>query len=481
MKNKSIWESELKEYNLKCCYKKEKLETDICIIGAGITGMTLAYFLKDSKKKVLVIDKGQALSGVTCKTTAKVSFVQQDIYSKLKCMRGKSVAKEYLNSQFEGIELIKEIIKKEKIECDFRKADAVLFTLEKCDISKIKKEEKVLNEFGIKTYKVEDKNIEYGIRVKGNYVFHPIKYLNKIKECVEENIKIYENVIAENITKEENGYIINTNTLDIYAKNVVLACHYPFQIIPGFIPAKTHVKREYVNAAKIEDIKGVAAINIGKNLHSIRYYEDYVIYGSNEHRITSKIRYKTNYDKSRDEFKNYFNKYPEYTWMNQDVNSNDYLPFIGLLKQGLYVATAYNAWGMTNGTIAAKCIANEIIGKENKYKKLFKTNRLNLCLILNSAYGLLCYLKSYIEGLFNKNNPSYVKIEGVLYGIYTDEKGKAHKVKLICPHMRCPLVFNEEEKTWDCPCHGSRFDIDGNIIEGPAKENIQNINCDKSC
>jgi len=474
MKNKSIWEQELKEYTIKCRLEKnkDKIHTDICIIGAGITGMTLAYFLKDIDRKVLVIDKGKALSGVTCKTTAKVSFVQQDIYSKLKCSHSKAISKLYLDSQLEGIDIIKEIIKKEKIECDFCKADAVLFALEKCEISKIKKEEKVLNEFGINIEKVENRNIKYGIRVKENYVFHPIKYLNKIKEVVESKIKIYENVIAENITESEAGYMISTNSFEIYAKEVVLACHYPFQIIPGFIPVKTHVKREYVNAAKIDDVKDVGAINIGKHLHSIRYYDDYVIYGSNEHRITSKLKYKTSYDKSREEFKNYFNISPEYTWMNQDVNSNDYLPFIGKLKKDLYLATAYNAWGMTNGTIAAKCISNEIMGKENKYKKLFKPNRINLCLILNSAYGLLCYLKSYIKGALKKSNPSYVKIEGITYGIYTDENGEEHKVKLICPHMKCPIVFNEEERTWDCPCHGSRFDIDGNIIEGPTKHSI---------
>lgn len=474
MKNKSIWENELKEYGIKCreCNKKEKIQTDICIIGAGITGMTLAYFLKDTDYNVIVIDKGKALSGVTAKTTAKVSFVQQDTYSKLKCTHGKGVAKEYLHSQLEAIEIIKSVIKKESIDCDFCKADAVLFALKNNEINKIKKEEKVLNEFGIKTHKVNDKNIKYGIRVKGNYCFHPIKYLNKIKECVESKIKIYENVIAENITKTINGYIIKTSSFVIHASKVVLACHYPFQIIPGLIPLKTHVKREYVNAAKIDRVKDIAAINVGKNLRSIRYYKDFVIYGSNEHRITSKLRYKTSYDKSRDEFKNYFNKYPEYTWMNQDVNSNDYLPFIGKLKEGLYIATAYNAWGMTNGTIAARCIADEILGEKNKYHKIFKPKRLNVCLFFNSLYGIICYIKSYIEGLFNKNNPSYVCLEGIMYGVYTDENGIKHKVKLICPHMKCPLVFNEEEKTWDCPCHGSRFDIDGNIIEGPAKNTI---------
>ena len=158
--------------------------------------------------------------------------------------------------------------------------------------------------------------------------------------------------------------------------------------------------------------------------------------------------------------------------MNQDIISNDKLPFIGKIKDNLYMATAYNTWGITNGTIGGKIVADLIMKNDSKYKKLFNPNRINIPLILNSFIGIFHYLKVYFLGIFKRNNPYYIKIKGIIYGVYKDDKGVIHKIKLICPHMKCALIFNQKEKTWDCPCHGSRFTLDGKIIEGPAVKKI---------
>lgn len=165
----------------------------------------------------------------------------------------------------------------------------------------------------------------------------------------------------------------------------------------------------------------------------------------------------------------------EYIWMNQDVVSHDKLPFIGEVRKNLYIATAYNAWGITNATIGSKTITDLIIKNNSKYKKLFNPKRMNITLLINSFLGVFSYLKAYIKTIFVKNNPQYIKIRNIIYGIYKDKNGKLHYIKLLCPHMKCLLTFNKEEKTWDCPCHGSRFDIDGNLLEGPAKENLNSI------
>ena len=229
-----------------------------------------------------------------------------------------------------------------------------------------------------------------------------------------------------------------------------------------------------VNAVKVDYEKNYTAINIDKNLHSIRFYNNYLIYGSNSHKLTSKIDYKKNYTKSENDTKKYFNIKPEYTWMNQDIVSNDYIPFIGKIKDNLYISTAYNAWGMTNSSIGSKIIYDLIEKKYSEYGELFDPNRVNAKLIFNSLLNSLSYIKVYVQALFNKENPRYIKIKGLYYGIYKDENGVLHKIRLICPHMKCNLVFNREEKTWDCPCHGSRFDLDGNLINGPSVKNIKN-------
>lgn len=469
MKHKSIW-NEYRTNNNEKKEMKENISTDILIIGGGITGLTTAYYLKDSNKLITLIDKSTLVSGITSKTTAKITYLQQDIYRKLTNIHGKSTAKKYYDSQKEAINELLNIIKENNIECDLEKVDSVLFTNNNKE--KLDKEKNILSSYGEKINTYQDNYIKHGYLFNNTYTFNPIKYLNKIKDIINKKISIYENTIATSITKKDNKYIIETNKGIISSNIVVLACHYPFFIIPMLFPLKTYIEREYVCSSKVKDYKNITMINIDKELYSLRYYKDNIIYGSNDHRLTSKIDYQKNYQKSKDNFIKYFNIKPTYLWMNQDIISNDKLPFIGKIKDNLYISTAYNTWGMTNATIGGKIISDLILNKDNKYKDLFNPTRINIPLIFNSFIGSFHYLKAYIESIFKINNPYYIKIKGITYGIYIDKEGIEHKIKLLCPHMKCHLVFNKEEKTWDCPCHGSRFDIDGNIINTPSTKKL---------
>ena len=469
MKNTSIWDTYSKDFNTK---EIKNINTDILIIGAGITGLTTAYFLKDTNYKIIMIDKGKIGKGVTSKTTAKISYLEQDIYGKLAKMHSLEIAKEYYDSRKEAISLLTKIIKDNHINCDLEKTKAILFTKEDKNITKLEREKVILSSFGVNLKDYQNDQFKYAFSTNDTYTFNPIKYLNGLVELIKNKIPIYENVIATNIDKQDNSYLVTTNKGQIKTKKIILACHYPFFIIPYFFPLKTYIEREYVCASKVTNPKKESFINIDKKLYSIRYYKDYLIYGAFDHRLTSNIDYANNYQKSIESFTKYFDRKPEYIWMNQDIVSNDGIPLIGKIKEGIYLSTAYNAWGMTNATIGAKLISDLIQNKENKYEKLFNPRRINIPLIINSILGVFHYLKVYIIGVFYKNNPRYVKVKDVIYGVYTDKLGIEHKVKLICPHMKCPLVFNQKEKTWDCPCHGSRFDIDGNLIETPAIKKI---------
>lgn len=471
MKNKSIWIDDNKEYLSNKKILKD-VHTDVLIIGGGITGLTTAYFLKDSGKKITLIDKSIIGMGVTSKTTAKISYLQGITYQTLEKTFNNRVSKLYLDSQLDAISLIKDIVTDNKISCDFGGADSIIFTTEESGISKIKYEKELLQKWGINVEDVSHNKIKSGIRVRDTYVFNPMKYTNSLKKILESKISIYENILANEILTKDNTYEIKTNSGSVFAKKVVIACHYPFFLVPLFIPLKTYVKREYVNAAKVNNPLNYTALSIDDTLHSVRFYNNYLIYGSNKHRLTSKIDYKKNYDQSREDFKKYFGIMPEYTWMNQDIVSNDGLPFIGEIKDNMYLATAYNAWGMTNGTIAGKIVSDAIQNNFNKYTSLFNPKRGNLSLYTNSFLGVFHYGKVYAQALWKKNVPNYVTIKNVLYGVYVDDNDEKHIVKLLCPHMKCNLIFNREEKTWDCPCHGSRFDLDGNVIEGPAAESI---------
>lgn len=492
MDNRSIWENIKEKEKTKKIEENKNIDTDILIIGGGIAGMSTAYFLMNSNKKIILIDKGSIGMGITCKTTAKLNYLQGIIYQQLEKSFNKKVSKLYWDSQMEAIELIKKIIEKERINCDLEKCNSFIFTKEDKGIEKIKKEKEILESFGVKCKEVSSLPIhfpiKYGIAVPETYTFHPLKYIEGLKKIVKKKINIYENTIALEITKEQNTWITKTNLGTITSKYVVVACHYPFFLFPGLIPIKTYIKREYVNASKF-DLSGspFTAISIDSTLHSIRFYQNYIIYGSNQHRLTNKIRYQDNYEKSKYDFKRLLSRKPEYTWMNQDIMSNDNLPIIGIMdkkKPNLLIATAFGSWGMTNGTIAGKVLSDIILEKSNKYIALFQPQRINATNIIQSIIGALHYSKVYAQTTIKKNpifenNQVYIiKINGKYYGVYYDEQGEKHIVDHKCPHMKCNLVFNNQEKTWDCPCHGSRFDIDGNVIEGPSNHSIH-INFEK--
>ena len=245
--------------------------------------------------------------------------------------------------------------------------------------------------------------------VSDTYVFHPLKYLNALKRIISSNIDIYENTLAMDINFKNNKWEVRCNNGIIVANKVISTNHYPFFIYPAFTPLKTYIKREYVTAFKMKNTGNYTAINIDNNLHSIRFYNDYLIYTSNKQKLTRKIDYYKNYQKSISDFKELFKTDIEYFWMNQDVMSHDKLPIIGKVKDNLYISTAYNAWGMTNGVIGAKVIYDLVVKGSSEYQILFNPKRKSIYLYINSILGVFDYLKVYIQSLFQKNNPYYIK------------------------------------------------------------------------
>lgn len=477
MKNYPIWDSN-QELVLNNVLKKDY--TYILIIGGGITGLTTAYLLMNSNKNILLIDKDKIGNGATYKSTAKISYLQKDIYQKLEKTYSYEKCKLYYESQQEAINLLKDIISKEKISCDFIKCNSYLFTTKKKNIKKIEKEKELLEKFGVTCYESNSLPIPYKIEssfyVENTYTFNPKKYMDELSNILNNKINIVEDTIAFNIVRNDDLFIVTTNKGKINAKKVIVATHYPFFILPNLLPLRNYINREYVTVGKYKIKDNFTAINIDKDTESIRFYKNHIIYVSNNHRLTNNINYQQMYEKSRKDFKNKFGIDVESSWMNQDLMINDYLPIIGYSSssnKNLLIATGFNAWGMTNGVIAAKIIADLIYNKHNNYETLFLPSRINLIGIFNSIVDVASYAKVYAQTLFQKKDYIYtVKIKGKKYFLYIDKDGKRHYIQTKCPHMKCNLVLNKEELTWDCPCHGSRFDLDGNIIEGPTKNNI---------
>lgn len=482
MKNKSIWSESIKG---KTYPKLEKdINVDVLIIGGGITGVNVTYHLINKGLTVCLVEKNLIGSGVTSRTTGKLTYLQENMCSKIKTYHGLEKAKLYVESQIFAINLAKEIITKEKIDCNLEEVESYIFS--NYNNKKLINEQNLLENIGISVNKSNhlpnDNKINNNFYVKDTYVFHPIKYIKSLaKICSDKGISIYENTKIVSIIEENNQYISKTENNHIKSKYIVLAMHYPYFLSPFWMPLKGYLEKSYIEAFKTDKNYKFSAISIDNPVSSLRYYSDndtnYQLYLSNSHNLAIN----NNEEKNFQELLNKESTMPDYLWSNKDIMTIDSLPFIGRVKENknLLIGTGYNTWGMTNGILAGKILSNIILKKHNKYEILFSPFRkLGISVIEKSPLILGSSAYSFIKTKVSKQKRWYssnVKFEtrnGKSIAIYIDENKKEHIVYNICPHLKCSLIFNEVEKTWDCPCHGSRFDIDGNCIEGPSNYNI---------
>lgn len=462
MINRSLW-SDTKVNN---SYKKldKNLKTDILIIGGGITGINILYKLKD--KNVCLVERNKIGSGITLNTTGKLTYLQ-DNYDKIINEYNENIAGLYLNSQILAIKEIKKIIEENKIECDFEESKSYLFVQNENNINKLKRIKNLLlnNNVPVEENTIPLVNSKYSIGVSNTYLFNPIKYIDELCNLIDKN-KIYENTNIIDIEYQNNKYICKTENNKIIANTIILATYYPYFIYPYFFPLKAYLEKSYIVSYK-EKINNVSLISIDKPIISMRNYQDNVIYLGESHNICDKVNDKKHFNKLINNVK----KEPNYIWSNTDIITNDYLPYIGYIRDNLIISTGYNTWGMTNSVLSGIIIKDLIEKKENKYIKLVDPKRWkNKKKMVENAFSTM---KGYYDGLTNKNSKiKYSKINGIDV-ITFKEKDKMYTVKRKCPHAKCNLIFNEIEKTFDCPCHSSRFDLEGNVIKGPSKYNIK--------
>ena len=484
MKNRSIWKENVSNKKLPSLNKD--IYCDVLIVGGGIAGLSTAYFLKDSNYNVVLIEKDKCGEGASSKNTGKLTFMQELIYHKLEKNYSSEVASLYLQSQNSAIELALDIIETNNIECNLFSEDAYVFIDKDSDIKKIDKELNFYKNNNVECEKVDEIPnqfpIKLGIKTKGSYSFNPYKFLVNIKNIINGKVKIYENTRAIEVKKKNDYYI--TKTFDgkiIESKRIVIATQYPFFIYPYFTPFKTKVDKSFIVSGKYKKDK-FQAISDGKLTFSFNYYDEkegFLIYSRRSHSITSNLDTRDDYEEITDEYKKYFGKESEYYFQNHDLMTYDYMPFIGEIDDNMYVLTGFNKWGNTNGIIGGKVISDLINGIDNDYSGIFNPRRgISLLKIKNLTIYNVSVLSRYVlnkictSKLYYDDSVRIEYINGKKCGIYKDKNGE-HIVSNICPHMKCNLVFNYVDKTWDCPCHASRFDIDGNVIYGPSVYNIK--------
>lgn len=494
--NKYLWDITDKE-TYQALDKDTK--TDILIIGAGMTGVSTALYLSKSKYSVTVVEGDLIGHGVTRGTTGKITYLQDNVYQNLDRIFGFETARQYYFSQKEAIELIKKNVTDYKLDCDFTRNSSYIFINDNKNSKKIYKEKDLLEKFGVLPANIElhvkvpfSLDSKMSLEVNDTYVFHPLKYLYSLCNVISKskNVKIHEHSMVKSIEKTDDGYTVLVNDHKVLAKKVVVCCHYPFFISPCYIPFKTHLEKSNIMAVPVSNITSNNAISIDKPINSVRYYVDgtdkCLIYLNNSHYLGNNLDEKQNKKISISLLKQNFNideKQVKYFWSNYDLITADHLPYIGKVSgnnDSFYIATGYNTWGMTNSTIAGRVIADLILYGESKYEDLFALNRaFNFRKCLNYFVDGMSSTKNYVlskvkrEFYFYPSNVHVVVKNFKRYGVFIDKEHKRHIVTLLCPHMKCSLFFNPIEECWECPCHGSKFDVDGNVLKGPSNVDIK--------
>ncbi len=466
--------------------KTEPLSTgctaDVAVIGAGMAGLLTAYMLQKRGVDVIVIEGAEIACGMTKNTTAKITSQHALIYDRLITQMGEELAQQYASANQHAVSQYRELIQQNHIDCHFEEMPAYVYSLDETD--KLKSEVKAANRLGIEAEFVQNTTLPFAARVRGavkfpmQAQFHPLEFIRFLAG----ELRIYEHTMATKV--EENT--VFTPCGNITAKNIVVATHFPFINAPGYYFARMHQERSYVialeNAAKLDGMY-IDADNQG---YSFRNYENLLLLGGGGHR-TGKNKSGGSYAQLREAAKEFYpDRTEKYHWSAQDCIPMDGVPYIGHYSSetpNLFVATGFQKWGMSSSMAAAEILSDLITEQNNKNAEVFSPQRFHLSasvetLLQDSGQAVTGLLKGafkipskHLEGV-KPGHSGVVEYQGERVGVYKDEQGEVFIVSNKCSHLGCELTWNADELTWDCPCHGSRFDYKGNLINNPAMHGI---------
>lgn len=459
---------------------KGEISTEVAVIGGGLAGILIAYLLQSKGVQVVVLECRKAGGGVTKNTTAKITSGHNLIYKKLISYKGEQRAREYAMANQLAIDKYRDIISELQIDCDYEVLPNYIYTLD--NEQKIRQEVDAALRLGLPASFTKETRLPFkvkgAIRYDNQAQFHPLKFLDALAS----RLNIYENTRVTQINK--NG-LIKTNGGLVRAKKIVVATHYPFINVPGYYFIRLHQERSYLTALEGWNKKKQALdgmyLDADPDGFTFRMYKDYLILGGAGHRA-GQYQPLDAYAKIELASKKWYpSSTIKYTWSAQDCMTPDAVPYIGkysVRTPNIYVATGFNKWGMSSSMVSAMIISDMITGKDNKNRKVFRPRRLMLSgsptLFKDAAVVTVSLLSEHLniphDKLRNigKGKAGVIRHNGQRVGVYRDKDDKYYFVSTKCSHLGCKLEWNQNEMTWDCPCHGSRFDYHGKMINNPA-------------
>ena len=446
----SLWKNNLEKREFAPLPGDRKINT--VIIGGGMAGILIAYYLGQVGVPAIVLEADRVGSGQTGKTTAKITSQHNLIYDKLLRVFGKEKAIHYASASEKAIDAYEQLVEREKIDCDFERCSSFLFSRKR--EASLKAERKAAEQLGLPVrYKSRTElpfPVAGAVEFQNQAKFHPLHFLYHLAE----SLTIYEKT---RVLKVEGNQVV-TDRGTVEAEKIVFACHYPFVNIPGYYFARMYQERSYVLALKqAQKLKNMYLEVDGDQL-SFRSQGNILLLGGGAHR-TGKNNKGGRYELLREKAEKFWPECREVArWSAQDAMTLDGVPYIGKFsgkKEDWYVATGFGKWGMTASMVSARLITADIIGHPLVEGDIFSPQRK----ITGAAMkGLAGHSFEMMLGLGKRLVPAWER-----------KSAGGKRVVPVCPHMGCRLIWNPEEKTYECPCHGSRFDEEGCLMDDPAQ------------
>lgn len=469
---------------------------DVLIVGGGITGLTTGLRLQQAGKKCVIAEAYTIGFGTTGGTTAHINTLLDNPYNIIINNFGEDNARLVLQAAREAVNLIKENIAQEAIDCSFEEKTAYLFSQDKKQDEELAKIVQGCKTAGL-SVSYTDKNpvpvpFTRIVAIPGQAQFHPVKYLYKLAEAFEKLGGVLLQDCRVNGYKKEDKIIADTTKGIISATDFIYATHIPLGV--NLLHFRCAPYRSYAMAVKLKDNNYPDALAYDME-DPYNYYRSqeidgrtYLIAGGKDHKTAHEENTENCFRKLEAEVRDYFDvEEIVHKWSSQYFEPVDALPYIGHLpgeEENVYVATGFGGNGMTYGTVSAIVLSDLIVKGDSVYRKLFDPNRIKpvagFTNFVKEAADVVGHLvkaalpKEKLEAAVElaPGEAKVVNYEGHTVAAYKDTDGKLYCVNSACSHIKCTVAWNNAEKSWDCPCHGSRFDINGKVLTGPARKDL---------
>ena len=481
---------------------KESIRTDVCIIGAGIAGLTTAYLLVREGRSVVVVDDGLSGGGMTGRTTAHLTNAFDDRYFDMEKLHGEGGSRLIAGSHTAAIEKINQIITVEKINCDFEWVDGFLFCAPEHSADLLDDELAASHRAGLTGVEkvarapIDSFNTGPALRFPRQAQFHPLKYLDGlVRAIMRDDGRVFGKTHATKIEGGSPARIETSHGPVVTSDDIVVATNTPVNDRVA-IHTKQAPYVTYAIGVRVPRDSMTRALywDTGDPYHYVRLQReneyDILIVGGEDHKTGQANDGNERFGRLEQWTRERFPKSldVEYRWSGQVMEPVDGLAFIGrnpLDEDNVYIATGDSGQGMTHGTIAGMLLTDLLQGRKNKWEDLYSPSRLRLKSLPEYASENINVAGQYADYVTAGDIESETELrpgagavmrEGVSkVAVHRDEKGRLHKLSAVCPHLGCVVAWNSTEQTWDCPCHGSRFSAEGRVYQGPANSDLSSV------